>query len=57
MRLDRIYVDAAAKPLALHAHRTPLSAVASDHLPLVLRFKAPTTEAPRPHSAPVELIG
>jgi endonuclease/exonuclease/phosphatase family metal-dependent hydrolase len=55
MRLDRIYVDATAKPLALHAHRTPLSKVASDHLPLVLRFQAPT-EARMPQSAPVELI-
>ncbi|REG36002.1 endonuclease/exonuclease/phosphatase family metal-dependent hydrolase [Archangium gephyra] len=56
LRLDRIYVDAGVKPLALQAHRTPLSAVASDHLPLVMRFEA-SLEARPPLSAPVELIG
>jgi endonuclease/exonuclease/phosphatase family metal-dependent hydrolase len=56
LRLDRIYVDSGVRPLALQAHRTPLAAVASDHLPLVMRFEAPL-EAHAPRSAPVELIG
>jgi endonuclease/exonuclease/phosphatase family metal-dependent hydrolase len=56
LRLDRIYVDVTVKPLEIHPHRTPLSTVASDHLPLVMRFEAPiATQAPV--SAPVELIG
>lgn len=57
LRLDRIYVDADVKPLTLGAHRTPLAELASDHLPLVLRFKAPVAEVSVPHSAPVQLIG
>ena len=56
LRLDRIFVDSGVKPLSLQAHRTPLSAVASDHLPLVLRFEAPLEE-PAARSAPVQLIG
>ncbi|MBU8900556.1 endonuclease [Corallococcus sp. H22C18031201] len=56
LRLDRIYVDAGVKPLALHPHRTPLSRRASDHLPLVLRFQAPIVVA-TPRSPPVQLIG
>lgn len=56
LRLDRIYVDSGVRPLALSAHRTPLSAVASDHLPLVMRFEAPL-EGQQPLSAPVQLIG
>ncbi len=56
LRLDRIYVDAGVRPLEVHAHRTPLSEVASDHLPLVMRFEAPVA-ARLPRSAPVELIG
>lgn len=56
LRLDRIYVDSGVKPVSLDAHRTPLAMVASDHLPLVLRFEAPLEEQPR-HSAPVQLIG
>ena len=56
LRLDRIYVDVTVKPLEIHPHRTPLSVVASDHLPLVMRFEAPIATA-APHSAPVELIG
>jgi endonuclease/exonuclease/phosphatase family metal-dependent hydrolase len=56
MRLDRIYVDAGVRPVSIHPHRTELSKVASDHLPLVLRFEAPiATEAPL--SPPVQLIG
>jgi endonuclease/exonuclease/phosphatase family metal-dependent hydrolase len=56
LRLDRIYVDVTVKPLEVHPHRTPLAAVASDHLPLVMRFETPLVAAP-PASAPVELIG
>lgn len=56
MRLDRVYVDSGVQPLALHTHRTPLSAVASDHLPLVLRCRAPI-EAALPTAPAVELIG
>ncbi len=56
LRLDRIYVDSGVRPLALHAHGTPLCAVASDHLPLVMRFEAPVAGL-LPRSAPVELIG
>jgi endonuclease/exonuclease/phosphatase family metal-dependent hydrolase len=54
-RLDRIYVDAGVTPLAVFTPRTPLTAQASDHLPLVMRFVAPGS--PEPRSAPVELIG
>ncbi len=56
LRLDRIYVDVTVKPLEIHPHRTELSVVASDHLPLVMRFEAPIA-ADVPVSAPVELIG
>jgi endonuclease/exonuclease/phosphatase family metal-dependent hydrolase len=55
VRLDRMYLDAGVKPLELHAHRTPLSVVASDHLPLVLRMRAPVAAA-LPTSPPAELI-
>jgi endonuclease/exonuclease/phosphatase family metal-dependent hydrolase len=53
IRLDRVYVDAGVRPLGLHAHRSELARVASDHLPLVLRFEAPMVE--REMAAPVEL--
>ncbi len=56
MRLDRIYVDAGVRPVSIHPHRTELSRVASDHLPLVLRFEAPIA-AEAPLSPPVQLIG
>ncbi|MCI0574428.1 MAG: endonuclease/exonuclease/phosphatase family protein [Myxococcaceae bacterium] len=56
MRLDRIYVDMGVRALALHAHRSPLSVRASDHLPLILRFHAPVTET-LPVAPPVELFG
>lgn len=55
VRLDRIYVDAGVRPLSIYTHRTPLTALASDHLPLVLRFEAPV-EPVLPRSAPVQLI-
>jgi endonuclease/exonuclease/phosphatase family metal-dependent hydrolase len=56
LRLDRIYVDSGLRPLSLAAHRTPLSEVASDHLPLVMRFEGPL-DSQTPRAAPVELIG
>jgi endonuclease/exonuclease/phosphatase family metal-dependent hydrolase len=56
LRLDRIYVDSGVRPLSLHAHRTELATVASDHLPLVMRFEAPI-ESHHPHSEPVQIIG
>jgi endonuclease/exonuclease/phosphatase family metal-dependent hydrolase len=56
MRLDRIYVDAGVGPLELRAHRTALAMKASDHLPLVLRFRAPISAA-LPTSPPVQLLG
>jgi endonuclease/exonuclease/phosphatase family metal-dependent hydrolase len=57
VRLDRIYVDQGVRPLKLYPHRTGLSAMASDHLPLVLQFE-PVLEATVSSSAePVQLIG
>lgn len=56
LRLDRIFVDVTVKPLSIYPHRSALSAVASDHLPLVMRFEAPIATA-LSLSAPVELIG
>lgn len=40
MRLDRVMVDDQVRPLHLTTHRTPRARLASDHLPLVLRFDA-----------------
>ncbi|HSP81764.1 MAG TPA: endonuclease/exonuclease/phosphatase family protein [Myxococcaceae bacterium] len=56
LRLDRIYVDSGVRPLSIAPYHTPLTALASDHLPLVLRFEAPIYEK-KPISAPVQLIG
>ncbi|MCK8496471.1 MULTISPECIES: endonuclease/exonuclease/phosphatase family protein [Myxococcus] len=57
LRLDRIYVDAGVRPLRIFPHRTELSRVASDHLPLVLRFQAPILSESTSDSPPVQLIG
>jgi endonuclease/exonuclease/phosphatase family metal-dependent hydrolase len=57
LRLDRIFVDAGVRPLTIRPHRTPLATVASDHLPLVLRFEAPVAAEDVTASAPVQLIG
>lgn len=54
IRLDRVYVDLEVQPLSLTAHRSASSRVASDHLPLVLRMRAPLPPA-HPSSPPVEL--
>ncbi|MDQ3264690.1 MAG: endonuclease/exonuclease/phosphatase family protein [Myxococcota bacterium] len=54
-RLDRMFVDEQVRPLWVHPHRTPLSILASDHLPLVMRFEAPILQPGR-ETAPVELI-
>lgn len=39
LRLDRIYVDRAWRPLESQVVRSPLTEVASDHLPLVARLR------------------
>ncbi|WP_224367185.1 endonuclease/exonuclease/phosphatase family protein [Hyalangium versicolor] len=57
LRLDRIFVDAGVRPLAIRPHRSLLSTVASDHLPLVMRFEAPVGSEALVASAPVQLIG
>ena len=56
LRLDRIYVDAGVHPLEIAPHRSQLTALASDHLPLVMRFE-PRVAMPASASAPVQLIG
>ncbi|MDC0715153.1 endonuclease/exonuclease/phosphatase family protein [Stigmatella sp. ncwal1] len=56
LRLDRIFVDTGVRPLSIRPHRSELASVASDHLPLVMRFEAPVIETRLP-SAPVQLIG
>jgi endonuclease/exonuclease/phosphatase family metal-dependent hydrolase len=38
-RLDRVFVDQGIRPIALFAHRSEKSSVASDHLPLVMHFE------------------
>ena len=38
-RLDRVFIDQGIRPIALFAHRSAKSTVASDHLPLVMRFE------------------
>ncbi len=53
-RLDRIFVDHGVRPLGLRVHRTPLSQVASDHLPVVMRFEAPIPDPLPAH--PVQII-
>lgn len=57
LRLDRIFVDAGVRPLAIRPHRSPLASVASDHLPLVLNFESLVAAEPLEASAPVQLIG
>ncbi len=46
LRLDRVFVDGGIRPLDLTAHRSTGSRLASDHLPLVLKFDA--VEEPTP---------
>lgn len=55
-RLDRIYVDAGVRPIEVHPHRSERAQVASDHLPLVMRFEAPIPER-ESTALPVELMG
>jgi endonuclease/exonuclease/phosphatase family metal-dependent hydrolase len=55
LRLDRVYVDTGIEPLSIEAHQTERSALASDHLPLVMRFRPVLEQAPA--VAPVQLIG
>lgn len=56
LRLDRMFVDGGVQPLSLRVHRTPLSAAASDHLPLVMRCVAPIMRA-AVESPTVQMIG
>jgi endonuclease/exonuclease/phosphatase family metal-dependent hydrolase len=37
LRLDRFYANSLVRPLEVRVHATPLSRMASDHLPLVVR--------------------
>jgi endonuclease/exonuclease/phosphatase family metal-dependent hydrolase len=54
-RLDRIFVDQGIRPIALFAHRSEKSAVASDHLPLVMHFE--TLHAAQPTARhPVQIV-
>ncbi|MBN1209316.1 MAG: endonuclease/exonuclease/phosphatase family protein [Myxococcaceae bacterium] len=57
LRLDRIFVDTGVRPLSVRPHRSSLASVASDHLPLVMRFEAPVLTEPMALSAPVQIIG
>lgn len=57
LRLDRIFVDAAVKPLSIQPLRTPQAVLASDHLPLVMRLEAPVAAAPKREVLPVETFG
>jgi endonuclease/exonuclease/phosphatase family metal-dependent hydrolase len=41
LKLDRIWAHPTSALQSLRAHRTPLSRVASDHLPLVAEFAPP----------------
>lgn len=54
-RLDRIFVDQNVRPLWITPHRSDLAKLASDHLPLVMRFVAPVAHVERT-TPPVELI-
>ncbi len=47
LRLDRCFVDRGVAPQTLHAHRSARAQVASDHLPLVLRFRTVREVAPQ----------
>ncbi len=55
LRLDRIFVDRGVRPIRVYAHRSKLAELASDHLPVVMRFEAPMEEGV-PRSGPVELV-
>lgn len=55
LRLDRIFVDANVQPLEVCPVRTPLTKVASDHLPLLMRFEAPVGPG-NPPRGQVDLI-
>jgi endonuclease/exonuclease/phosphatase family metal-dependent hydrolase len=55
LRLDRIFVDERVRPIDLITHRSPLSQMASDHLPLVMRGEV-LRPIPTAAKHPVELI-
>lgn len=57
LRLDRIFVDDGVRPIDIKSHRSKLAEVASDHLPLVMRFEAPIlTHAVQSSASPVEIM-
>lgn len=55
LRLDRMFVDEGVRPIWVRPHRSPLAALASDHLPLVMRFTAPARAQQLPEH-PVDLV-
>ncbi len=55
LRLDRMFVDAGVEPVSLHAHRSETAKVASDHLPLVMRFRTVREEQVVPQY-PVQIV-
>lgn len=55
LRLDRVFVDEGIVPLDITTHRTPLSRRASDHLPLVMRFRTVRRAQPAPQH-PVQIV-
>lgn len=50
--LDRIYWDHAVRGESLRVHRTPLSRIASDHLPLVAMLRIRPTESAHANVSP-----
>lgn len=50
--LDRIYWDLALQAGRVHVHRSPLARIASDHLPVVGRFRFALAPAPAVAAAP-----
>jgi endonuclease/exonuclease/phosphatase family metal-dependent hydrolase len=54
-RLDRIFIDDGVEPIWVRPHRSNLTSIASDHLPLVMRFSPRRVE--RAQSPAVQLIG
>lgn len=55
LRLDRVFVDDGVEPMSLTTHRSEKARVASDHLPLVMRFKTRRPEAVVPQH-PVQIV-
>jgi endonuclease/exonuclease/phosphatase family metal-dependent hydrolase len=55
LRLDRFFVAGGVRPFSVTVHRSDLAALASDHLPVVMRFETVVEPATQAH--PVQLIG